>query len=80
MDIKRRADQAIFESAVNKYQSKKVLINALGITLEDTAILNTSYTTPFFKSDYFIKLKSEKLEARNFDEFYKTSVDVKSSF
>lgn len=62
VDIKRRADQAIFESAVNKYQSKKVLINALGITLEDTAILNTSYTTPFFKSDYFIKLKSEKLE------------------
>ena len=77
VDIKRTADQTIFESAVNKYQSKKVLINALGITLEDTAILNTSYTTPFFKSDYFIKLKSEKLEARNFDEFYKTSVKFK---
>lgn len=45
--------------------------------MEDTAILNTSYTTPFFKSDYFIKLKSEKLEARNFDEFYKTSVKFK---
>ena len=54
VDIKRRADQAIFESAVNKYQSKKVLINALGITLEDTAILNTSYTTPFFKSDSLV--------------------------
>lgn len=77
VDIKRTADQTIFESAVNKYQSKKVLINALGITLEDTAILNTSYTTPSFKSDYFIKLKSEKLEARNFDEFYKTSVKFK---
>jgi hypothetical protein len=77
VDIKRTADQTIFESAVNKYQSKKVLINALGITLEDTAILNTSYTTPSFKSDYFIKLKSEKLEAINFDEFYKTSVKFK---
>lgn len=75
--IKRRANQAIFESTVNEYQPTKVLINALGITLEDTAILNTSYTTTSFKSDYFIKLKSENFEARSFDEFYKTSLKFK---
>lgn len=75
--IKQRANQAIFESTVNEYQPTKVLINALGITLEDTAILNTSCTTTSFKSDYFIKLKSENFEARSFDEFYKTSLKFK---
>ncbi|HEO0550466.1 TPA: HEPN domain-containing protein [Streptococcus agalactiae] len=75
--FKRKENQAIFESRINEYQSTKVLINALGITLEDIAILNTSYTTKSFKSDYFIKFKSENTEAKSFDEFYKASIKFK---
>ena len=75
--FKSREKNEILESAVNEYQPTKVVIDTMGMSLEDTAILNISYTTTSFKSDYFIKLKSVNSKERSLDEFYKTSIKFK---
>lgn len=75
--IKQSEDKTIFESAVNEYQSTKVLIKSLGINFEDMAILHSSFSTTSFTSDYFIKLTSTKSNKKCFDEFYKASRKIK---
>ncbi|WLR88795.1 hypothetical protein Q9318_08935 [Streptococcus iniae] len=71
--IKHGDNQTIFESAVDKYQSTKVLIKSLGMNFEDMATLHSSFTTTSFSSDYLIKLSSTDSSIRCFDEFYQAS-------
>lgn len=71
--IKRAENKTIFESAINEYQSTKVLIKSLGMNFEDMPVLYSSFTTGSFTSDYFIKLTSADLNTRYFDEFYQAS-------
>ena len=71
--IKHGDNQTIFESAVNEYQSTKVLIKSLGMNFEDMAILHSSFTNTSFTSAYFIKLTSVDSNTRCFDEFYQAS-------
>lgn len=71
--IKRDENKTIFESAINEYQSTKVLIKSLGMNFEDMPVLYSSFTTGSFTSDYFIKLTSADLNTRCFDEFYQAS-------
>ena len=73
MTIKRDENKTIFESAINEYQSTKVLIKSLGMNFEDMPVLYSSFTTGSFTSDYFIKLTSADLNTRYFDEFYQAS-------
>ncbi|MCK1169302.1 HEPN domain-containing protein [Streptococcus uberis] len=71
--IKHGDNQTIFESAVDEYQSTKVLIKSLGMNFEDMATLHSSFTTTSFSSHYFIKLTSADSSIRCFDEFYQAS-------
>ena len=71
--IKRDENKTIFESAINEYQSTKVLIKSLGMNFEDMPVLYSSFTTGSFTSDYFIKLTSADLNTRYFDKFYQAS-------
>ena len=75
--IKYGEDQTTFDSAVNEYQSTKVLIKSLGMNFEDTAILHSSFATTSFTSEYFIKLNSADSSKRRFNEFYQASRKIK---
>lgn len=71
--IKSSENKTVFESAVDEYQSTNVLIESLKMNFEDTATLHSSFTTKFFRSDYFIKLTSADSDRRCFDEYYQAS-------
>lgn len=68
--IKYGNNQTSFESAVDEYQSTKVLIKSLGINFEDAAILYSSFATKTFTSDYFIKFTSEDSKNMKFTVFH----------
>lgn len=70
---KSSESKTVFESAVDEYQSTNVLIKSLKMNFEDTATLQSSFTTKSFRSDYFIKLTSADSDRRCFDEYYQAS-------
>ena len=72
--VKYGKNQTIFESAVNEYQSTKVLIKSLGINFEDAAMLYSSFETKTFTSDYFIKFTSEDSKNMKFTVFHSAAL------
>lgn len=70
---KSSESKTVFESAVDEYQSTNMLIKSLKMNFEDTATLQSSFTTKSFRSDYFIKLTSADSDRRCFDEYYQAS-------